>query len=90
MDDHGAVSMAYQMEMLDRLLPIHEKVAVPAGMDPVIWDAFMPDDNPQDAARVLLGRKLYFDKRLSRDGTVSCATCHDVLRGFTDQRATSE
>jgi cytochrome c peroxidase len=40
--------------------------------------------------RVALGRKLYFDTRLSADGTVACATCHDVSRGFTDQRPVSE
>lgn len=37
-------------------------------------------------ARIDLGRKLYFDTRLSKDGTVACATCHDVSRGFTDRR----
>jgi len=37
-----------------------------------------------------LGKKLFFETRLSADGTVSCATCHDVTRGFTDQRPTSE
>ena len=40
--------------------------------------------------RVALGRKLYFDTRLSKDNSVSCATCHDVTRGFTDQRDVSE
>ncbi len=40
-------------------------------------------------ARAQLGRRLYFDNRLSRNGTVSCATCHDVTYGFTDRRATS-
>ncbi|HBO44245.1 MAG TPA: cytochrome-c peroxidase, partial [Planctomycetaceae bacterium] len=34
--------------------------------------------------------KLYFDKRLSHDGTASCATCHDITRGLTDQLPTSE
>jgi len=36
------------------------------------------------AAKVELGRTLYFDKRLSIDGTVSCATCHDPALAFTD------
>lgn len=40
-------------------------------------------------ARAQMGRRLYFDNRLSRNGTVSCATCHDVTYGFTDRRATS-
>jgi cytochrome c peroxidase len=42
------------------------------------------------SAQVALGRKLYFDTRLSKDGTVACATCHDVSRGFSDHRNTSE
>jgi len=35
---------------------------------------------------VPLGRKLFFDGRLPVDGTVSCATCPEVTRGFADQR----
>jgi cytochrome c peroxidase len=42
-----------------------------------------------DAARVALGQKLFFDGRLSADGTVACATCHDPEKGFTDQLPTS-
>jgi len=44
----------------------------------------IPADNPLTRAKVELGRQLYFDKRLSRDGTVSCATCHDPAKGWTD------
>lgn len=39
-----------------------------------------------DSAKVALGRKLFFDARLSRDGTVSCATCHDLGQGGDDGR----
>lgn len=35
---------------------------------------------------VVLGRKLFFEKQLSSDGTVSCATCHDPNHGFADTR----
>lgn len=44
----------------------------------------IPADNPMTPAKVELGRQLYFDKRLSRDGTVSCATCHDPAKGWGD------
>ena len=36
-----------------------------------------------------LGRQLYFDQRISLDGTVSCATCHDPAKGWTDNLKTS-
>jgi cytochrome c peroxidase len=40
-------------------------------------------------ARVALGQKLFFEPRLSGDGTVACATCHDPDRAFTDGRPLS-
>jgi cytochrome c peroxidase len=40
-------------------------------------------------ARVALGQKLFFEPRLSGDGTVTCATCHDPARAFTDGRPVS-
>lgn len=46
----------------------------------------VPADNPVTAEAVALGRKLYFDRRLSTDDTVACATCHDPKKGFTDQQ----
>src|SRR5467141_1513698 len=40
-------------------------------------------------ARVALGQKLFFEPRLSGDGTVACATCHDPAQAFTDGRPVS-
>jgi len=40
-------------------------------------------------AKVALGQKLFFEPRLSGDGTVTCATCHDPARAFTDGRPVS-
>ncbi len=45
--------------------------------------------SPLTPATVALGEKLFFDSRLSGDGTVACATCHDPARAFTDGRPTS-
>lgn len=42
-----------------------------------------------DGDKVALGDKLYHDARLSGDDTVSCATCHDLAKGGTDQAPTS-
>ena len=44
---------------------------------------------PESSDKVALGEKLFFDGRLSADGTVACATCHDPQKGFTDQHVTS-
>jgi len=41
-----------------------------------------PRDNPTTPAKVALGRRLFFDGILSRDGTVACATCHRPDEGF--------
>ncbi|NLS92135.1 MAG: cytochrome-c peroxidase [Planctomycetaceae bacterium] len=89
-DDLGAATPEYQQAAFSKLMPDADVTKPPAGFDPVIWNAFVPQDNAMTPDRVALGRKLYFDKRLSDDGTVSCATCHDVTRGFTDQLPTSE
>src|SRR5690348_4965738 len=45
-----------------------------------------PAENPSTPAKIDLGRRLFFERRLSRDGSVSCATCHDPQRAFTDER----
>ncbi|MGZ8710775.1 MAG: cytochrome-c peroxidase, partial [Thermoanaerobaculia bacterium] len=44
----------------------------------------IPAGNPQTPEKIALGEKLFNDKRFSGDGSVSCATCHDELKGFTD------
>jgi len=49
-----------------------------------------PPDNPQTTAKILLGKKLYFDTRLSKDNTISCATCHDPAMGWSDAGPTSK
>lgn len=46
-------------------------------------------NNASSPAKIALGQKLFFDGRLSADGTVACATCHDPEKGFTDQLKTS-
>jgi cytochrome c peroxidase len=51
--------------------------------------AAIPPDNPQTPEKVALGERLFFDGRLSADGTVACSTCHDPAHAFTDGRPTS-
>lgn len=49
----------------------------------------VPAANPQTPEKIELGKKLFFDRRLSGDGTMSCATCHDPEKGFSDDLAIS-
>ena len=44
----------------------------------------IPADNPQTPEKIALGKKLFDDKRFSSTGQVSCATCHDEKKAFTD------
>ena len=81
--------MQAQQQRWDQL--ITGLTSPPPGIDPVAWaSVYIPAGNELTADRIALGRKLYFDTRLSKDGTVACATCHDVSRGFTDHRSVSE
>ena len=54
----------------------------PLGLD----DVPVPENNPMTRPKVELGRMLYFEKRFSGDGKVSCATCHMPRRGFSNAR----
>lgn len=60
-----------------------ENLRVPRAVPPA------PPDNPTTPGRVALGRKLFHDKRLARDGTKSCATCHQAQHALTDGRVTA-
>jgi cytochrome c peroxidase len=44
----------------------------------------IPSDNPLTKEKIELGKQLYFDTRLSRDNTVSCASCHDPEKGWSN------
>ncbi|MCB1214539.1 MAG: c-type cytochrome [Deltaproteobacteria bacterium] len=65
------------------------KPIIPLGLDE---DLNIPEDNPLTAEKVELGKLLYFDKRLSLDKTVSCASCHnpDPKLGWSDGKAVSD
>ena len=61
-----------------------ETLPVPLGLDAYVP---APEKNPLTREKVELGRALFFFKGLSRDGTVSCGTCHLPERAFTDGKA---
>ena len=60
----------------------------PVGM-PADLSSYIPADNPMTKAKVELGRQLYFDPRLSGDGSIACASCHHPDMGWTDNAAFS-
>jgi cytochrome c peroxidase len=69
------------------VMPVGKVMAIkpPLGLPPVP----IPADNPPTAETIALGRRLYYDTSLSVDSTVSCATCHDPGKGFTDDKPVS-
>lgn len=58
------------------------EITAPLGLPPVP----IPADNPPTAETIALGKRLYFDTQLSKDGTIACATCHHPDHGFTDNK----
>jgi cytochrome c peroxidase len=66
------------------------KMDLPPAIPADIWEMLIPKDNPMTEAKVALGRDLYFDKRLSVDNTVSCATCHDPVTAFVQNLNVAE
>jgi cytochrome c peroxidase len=75
-------------------IPPASPLAAPKSLDQVglpvqVTRAAVPADNPQTPDKVALGEKLFFDGRLSQDGSVACSTCHDPAKAFTDGRPVS-
>jgi cytochrome c peroxidase len=56
----------------------------PLGLELTSSTFYIPDDNPLSEEKVALGKRLFFDKSLSIDGTVSCASCHVPEKAFSD------
>lgn len=56
--------------------------ALPLGLESAEY--LVPENNPMTPAKIELGRLLFFDKRLSADDSVACATCHSPIKGFSD------
>jgi cytochrome c peroxidase len=73
----------------------HANTTYEAG-HPSIQDWLLPEkppapaDNEPNEARITLGKQLFFDARVSRDGNMSCATCHNPLYGWSDGLPTAK
>ena len=59
-------------------------LTIPLGLDLYLP---VPEDNALITERIELGRRLFFDRRLSLDGSIFCPSCHDPDRAFSDGRA---
>jgi len=57
------------------------RLSTPLGLDEYF---FVPEDNPLTPEKVALGRRLFFDKLLSADRTIACASCHKPELAFSD------
>src|SRR6266567_9295752 len=66
--------------LFGQVRPAADAVPVPLGLLPVVW----PQDNPYSPEKAELGRLLFFDKRLSTDGSLSCASCHVPQHAFAE------
>ena len=76
----GVVAVA-----LCSLAALHPVAAPPRSLGLDLYRP-VPEDNPLTAAKMALGRRLFHEPRLSRTGSLSCASCHDPRRAFTDGR----
>ena len=65
------------------MLVLAAVLAIPLGLDLYMP---IPEENPITKETIELGRRLFHDRRLSRDRSLSCATCHDPERAFSDDR----
>jgi len=70
--------------MLQIAFALAAALTIPLGLDLYMP---VPEDNPITAEKIELGRQLFNDRRLSRDGTIACVSCHDPARAFSDGRA---
>lgn len=68
----------------DHAFPAHFTTPFVTGSDNT------PGDNPTTDAGATLGRVLFWDRRLSQNGTVACGSCHQPAAGFSDDVALSE
>lgn len=61
-----------------------EQPGLPKGWPPLEW----PKDNPFSSAKAVLGRRLFYEKSLSLDSSISCASCHIPTASFTTRGRT--
>jgi cytochrome c peroxidase len=83
----GGAAEAPSLSRERAVVPQHAQSAGLAGEPVAETLAAIPLGNPQTPEKIALGRRLFFEPRLSVDGSVSCGSCHQPGRAFTDGRA---
>ena len=68
----------------EEYLPVPLSLEIPQIFQDKLINPIIPTKNPLTEEGVALGKKLFFDKRLSGDNSKSCATCHQPRNAFTD------
>lgn len=67
----------------EMMLLLAAAITIPLGLDLYLP---VPEDNPLTTESIELGRRLFFDRRLSRNSSIACSSCHDPERAFSDGR----
>jgi cytochrome c peroxidase len=81
------------IDLPESISPVPTEISAP--VEQYRWEALpgqapSPANNPTTPQKIALGERLFFDKSLSRDGTLSCASCHDLYKhAGADGRSTS-
>ena len=88
-DPTSPADYLWQHPNLDLISDEPMTVTVPAGLQPLTPKVVVPASNPITKGKYELGRQLFFDPRVSLDCTVSCATCHNPAKGWSDGGPTS-
>lgn len=78
-DNEALLNWIYNERTTHHATPGNPPEVMRRGLQP------LPESVDQDPAKVALGDQLFHDVRLSADNTISCASCHDLAKGGTDQ-----
>jgi len=73
----------------DNYIPTPTSLEVPAFFSQTILPPVIPEDNPLTIEGIALGKRLFFDPILSRDGSLACVACHRPENAFSDPRSLS-
>ena len=84
------LSSCTKKESQEVYVPIPVSLTIPKLFKEKLINPIIPSNNPLTKEGVALGKKLFFDKILSKDNSQSCATCHDPKRSFTDETRFSD